>query len=815
MHTFWQDIRFGLRTLRKSPGFTAVAIIVITLGIGINATVFTLANAVLYKNLPFTNSERILYIQSHNRVNGDDPGISYPDFRDFRAQVKSFDGLAAMTDSSADISDKTSVPQRYQAFVFSANAFSVIGQKPVIGRDFLPEDERPGAPPVAILSYGLWETRYAKDPGVIGRSIRINEKPTVIIGVMPQGLQFPEQADLWMPLVPTAEMEKRERRSLDMFGRLAANATLGSAGSEMDTLASRLSREYPDSNKDIGARVMTFNEYANGGRIKTVFLAMLGAVGFVLMIACANVANLMLGRAVGRSREISIRSALGASRWRIVRQLLVESVILSTVGGVLGWLVALWGVRVFDAAVIPNGKPSFIVFTADYTVLAYVAAITLGTGILFGLAPALRLSRMDINVALKDGGHGTSGAMRGKFLSALLVVAEMSLAVVLLAGAGLLIRSFLKMYQAPIGVRTDHVLTMRLLLRDTKYPNPGDQISFHQQLNARLLAVPGVEAVALASNLPSGGSSRYDYELEGKPPVDERHRPNTRALTISPGYFQVMGVQPRPGRAFTDADSVSGFPVVIVNDDFAAAYWPNENALGKRLRLVTQPLGAKPGTPPSPQEWLTVVGVMPNIIQNNIGSDQRDPLIYLPYRQRPARGITVVARTLVPPATLGDQFRREVQAIDEDLPVINLTSLDVVLQRRSWPWRVFGTMFGIFAAIALLLASVGLYAVIAHSVNQRTQEIGVRVAMGASRWNILRLIFSQGMRQLAFGLTVGLAAAFGVTRILSALLVGISPTDPVTFTAVAVVLTIAGMLGCWIPARRAIRVDPVVALRHE
>jgi putative ABC transport system permease protein len=815
MHTLWQDIRFALRTLRKSPGFTAVAVFVITLGIGINATVFTLANAVLFKNLPFDNSDHILYIEALNRTNGDTDDISYPDFRDYRSQVKSFDGLGAMSGTSADISDKTGTPERYHGYFLSANSFSLIGQKPVAGRDFLPEDERPGAPPVAILSYGLWETRYAKDPGVIGRSIRLNEKPTVIIGVMAPGLQFPNNADLWMPLIPTTEMEKREFRNFTLFGRLARNSNLKSAGIEMDTLSRRLSTEYSATNKDFGVTVKNFNDFANGGKIRVVFVAMLGAVGFVLLIACANVANLMLGRAVGRSREISIRTALGASRWRIIRQLLVESVIISIVGGALGWLIALWGIRVFDSAVSPLGKPPFIIFTADYTVLAYIAAITLGTGILFGLAPALRLSRMDINLALKDGGHGTSGALRGKYLSAILVVAEMSLAVVLLAGAGLMIRSFLKLYQMPLGANTDHVLSMRLLLRDSKYPNPSDEIAFHQLLTARMQALPGVEAVALTSNLPAGGSQRFDYELEGKPPVDERKRPHTDALVISPDYFRVVRVVPRAGRAFTEADGVTGYPVVIVNDAFASSYWPSEDPLGKRLRLVAQPVGAKVGTPATPQPWLTVVGVVQNIVQNNVGENEREPIIYVPFRQRPQRGINVIARTQGPPAKLGDTFRRQVQALDEDLPVFNLSTIDDFLERRNWPWRIFGTMFGIFAAIALLLASVGLYAVIAHSVGQRTQEIGVRIAIGASRWNILRLIFGQGMRQLGIGLVVGLAAAFGVTRVLSSLLVGISPTDPMTFTIVALVLTIAGMFGCLIPARRALRVDPVVALRHE
>jgi predicted permease len=814
MYTLWQDIKYALRTLGHNPGFTAVAVLTLSLGIGANATVFTLANAVLYKNLPFANSDRILYISSINRTDGDEDGISYPDYLDYRSQSKTFDGIAAFSGMNADVSDTFGNAQRYRGNQLTANTFAIIGQAPFVGRDFISEDERIGAAPVAIISYGLWENRYAKSPAAIGQTIRINEHPTVIVGVMPRGFIFPTEGDVWIPLIPKDDYQKRESRDTTLAGRLAPGVNISSARAEMETIARRLAAAYPASNKDWDVRVQKFNDFANGGPIRVVFLAMLGAVGFVLLIACANVANLLLGRAVGRSREISIRSALGASRWRVIRQLLVESVILSIGGGALGWLAAIWGIRTFDAAVIPNGKPAFITFTVDYRVILYVAAVTLGTGILFGLAPALRLSRLDINAALKDGGHGSS-IMRGKFLSALLVVTEMALAVVLLAGAGLMIRSFLKMYNAPVGVQAENVLTMRMLLRDTKYPTPSDQTTFHQRLQERIASLPGVEVAAITSNMPAGGSIRWPYELEGKPPVDERKRPQTDAVVISPDYFDVMKVRPLFGRTFTDADGVSGYPVVIVNKSFGDTFWPKEDVLGKRLRIVTQPVGAKNGTPPSPQAWLTVVGEIPDIIQNDLGKGQRDPIIYLPYRQQPMRGMNVVARTRVSPATLGDAFRREVKSLDADLPVFNLRTLDDFLAQRNWPWRVFGSMFAIFAAIALLLASVGLYAVIAHSVSQSTQEIGIRMALGASGTRVLRLIFMQGMRQLIIGLVLGLLAAFGITRVLATLLIGVSPTDPVTFITVAAILTLAGVAGCMIPARRAIRVDPVIALRHE
>jgi predicted permease len=800
------DLRFAIRTLAKTPGVTAVAIAALALGIGANTTVFSLANAVMFKTLPFAHSERILYIAGSDLKTGRDTGgVSYPDYRDFRAQVKSFDGLGAFARCEGNLSDSLSLPENYRCFELTSNAFSVIGQKPVMGRDFLPEDERPGATPVAILTYGLWEARYGKDPAVVGRTIRVNTVPTAVIGVMARGIQFPTESQLWLPLVASAG-QKREDRHLTVFGRMADSADFGSARAELDTIARRLASQYPETNKDTGTLVQRFNEMAVNNRVRTVFLVLLGAVGFVLLIACANVANLLLARAIGRSREISIRTALGASRWQVVRQLLVESVLLSLAGGAMGWLLANWGIHAFDAAVIPTGKPQWIDFSMDYRVFGYLAAISIGTGILFGLAPALRVSKLDVSTALREGGRGAGAARRGRFLSGLLVVAEMALAVVLLAGAGLMIRSFLYAYSTPTGVNTANLLTMRVDLPAVRYAIPSQQIAFEQLLVKQLVRLPGVDTAVAASHLPGEGAMQFAYELEGAPPADSRHRPDTPALIVGADYFRAMQVQPRRGRAFTESDGAAGVPVAIVNQSFASRHWPAEQPLGKRLRLVKANL---------PQAWLTVVGVVPDILQNNSNWVQRDPILYLPYRQEPQRHLVILARTLVPAASLGDTFRRTVQAVDQDLPVRDVITLEDQLALMHWPVRVFGSMFAIFALMALALASVGLYAVIAHAVSQRTHEIGVRVALGASAGGILRLVLAQGMRQMAIGLAAGLAAALGITRVLSALLVGVSPTDPVTFVTVALVLIASALLGCAIPARRAMLVDPVVALRDE
>ena len=727
MASIREDVRYALRTLFNNPAFTVVAVSALALGIGANATVFTLANGVLFKSMPFDQNERILYLSTRNANRGDRrAGVSYPDFRDWKAAARSFDDLAAYNQTGVNFSDKTGLPELYTVSQMTANSFHSIGQRPVLGRDFNSADEKPGAEPVAILSYGLWERRYGKDPAVLGRSVRLNDVPTAIIGVMPPGFMFPGVTDLWTAYVPGANSEKREARGLFVFGRMNDGATLKKAKVEMDGIARRLQAAYPLTNQGFFAQVQTFGEVFNGQQINLVFSAMLGAVGFVLLIACANVANLLLGRAVGRIREISIRTALGASRWRVIRQLLVESVLLSMAGGVIGWLIAIWGVRTFDAVVVPLGKPAYIDFSMDYHVFAYLVAISIGTGVLFGLAPAVRLSRLDVNTALKDGGRGSSGGGREKYLSGLLVVGEMALAVVLLVGAGLMIHSFLAAYRTTTGININNVLTMRLQLPQAKYPKDTDLVSFHERLNQRISAVPGVEAFSIASTLPTGGSMSFPFEVEGAPPVDEKRRQTLSAVVISPEYFRAADVRALRGRFFSDADGVSGPPVIIVNQNFAEKSWPSDDPIGKRLRLFQ-------GS--TPEAWLTVVGLVPDILQNS-STNQRDPLIYIPYREKPQRDMAVVVRTRVPPATLGTAFRQAVQSVDEDLPIYRLLTMEDRLAENYWPWRVFGSLFAIFAGIAVTLASLGLYAVIAHSVSQRTQEIGVRMALGASARNL-------------------------------------------------------------------------------
>jgi predicted permease len=796
-----QDVRYAYRGLWRSPAFTMVAVLTLAIGIGVNATVFTLTNAALFKGFRFVvGNDRLVYITSR----GYGCCVSYPDFEDWRAQAKSFERMAVVHGVRISLSDTVGFPESYDATEVSADTFTLIGQRPMLGRDFAASDEIPGAAPVAILSYGFWERRYGKEPGIIGQTVRINGTPTTVIGVMVQGFSFPQKQDLWVPLVPTPAVQKREARNLWVaVGRMADGVTIESARAEMDTIGRRLAIAYPLTNQGQLPVVQSFHEFFIGPNATLIYGSLWGAVGFVLLIACANLANLMLARATSRSREIAVRLALGAGRWRIVRQLLVESVMLSAAGSVFAWWIVEWGVRAYELA----DRPWRVLdYAMDYRVFAYLIAVSVGTGVLFGLAPALRLSTLDVNASLKDGGRGAAGGGRGQRVSALLVAGEMALAVVLLAGAGVMIRSFLNIYTLDVGVRTANILTMQVALPDARYPAAEARISFFDRLETRLETIPGVESIAIANRLPAARSLKLPYELAGASPSDERRRPTLSAVIIGPAYFRTLGATMRAGREFTDADGMAGAQIAIVNQRFASNHWLGEDPVGRRLRLFDGP---------TPGAWLTVVGVVPNIIQDGAARQEFDPLVYLPYRQRPVAGAWVLARTRVPAASLRMAFRREVQALDADLPIDNLWTLGEWLGLPYVEQGNFTGLFMLFAAIALLLASIGLYAVIAHAVSQRTHEIGVRIAIGADARDIVALVLVQGMRPLGIGLAIGLTASFAVMPILKSQLVRVSPTDPISLVVATAVLVASATLGCLIPAHRAMRVDPVVALRHE
>jgi putative ABC transport system permease protein len=809
-----QDVRFALRMLVKDRWFTVVAVLALGLGIGVNTTVFTFVNAVLLRGLPYDDPDRILIVATRNITRGGPGPVSLQELEDWRARARSFSGLAAFRPWSMNVTDSGRPPERAQGALVTANTFGLLGQPMHLGRDFLPEEDRKGAEPVVILGYGLWQSRYGGDRSVIGRAIKINDAAATVVGVMPEGVQFPSNADIWQPLVPGANALQRKARDVAVFGRLAPGATRGQAQAEMRGIAQQLAQQFPETNKDIDAQLMTFNERFNGGPIRIVFLALLGAVGFVLLIACANVANLQLARSAQRAREVAVRVALGASRGRIVRQLLVESTMLACLGGVLGMALATIGVRLFDAAVAGSGKPYWIQFTFDPIVFAYLAAICLATGILFGLAPALQVSKTNVNEILKEGGRSNAGNRRTRWLTSTMVVVELALTIVLLAGAGLMIRSFLKLYSFDLGVDTSRLMTMTTTLPDAKYRTAEERRLFYERLLPRIEAIPGIEAAAIASSIPFGGSERRRLEIDGRPAGGETQAPTVAFITITPGYFETVNATMRRGRALIETDGAAGSEVAVINERFAAQHFPNEDPLGRRIRLLADGgPAASPAPGSSDQQWLTIVGVSPTIRQGNPQALEPDAVAYVPYRQNSRGFMNILTRSHVEPASVTMQVRQAVQALDPDLPVFNAQTMDQFMAQARWPYRVFGSMFAIFACIALVLSAVGIYAVTAYAVTQRTQEIGVRMALGAQGSQVSWLILRQGLVQLAIGLALGLAGAWPLSGVLQSLVVQIPTKDPLTFAAIVAILVAVTLAACLVPTRRATRVDPLVALR--
>jgi len=808
----WLDFRFALRQLINAPAFTAAAVGMLALGIGVNATVFVVTDAVLFKGFRLVEgNDRILYI--HDEKNGQYSGVSYPDFQDWQSQARSFDGMAAVADLRITLNDQNGFPGRYTATRITTNAFHLLGCEPFMGRDFAPFDAIAGAPSVAILSYGFWERRFGKDPQIIGRTLEIDGgSRTTVIGVMPKNFAFPQNQDLWIPLLQTGDLQRREARNLWFaFGRLRDAVSLENARAELATIGNRLATAYPQSNEGQVLRPHKFAEFFIGPQAITTYGTLWGAVGFVLLIACANLANLMLARMIARSREISQRIALGASRWRIIRQVLIESLLFSMVGGFLGWWIARIGVDSYVLATNPavgEWRRDLLDYTMDYRVLTYLTAISIGTGILFGLAAALRCSRLDLNAVLKNGGIGAVGARGGTRPYRFLLAAEVALAIVLLAGAGAMIRSFLNIYNADVGANTTNIRMMFFHLPEVKYPNRETQISFFDNLKARLETVPGVESASIGNPPASGVPRPRPYQLEGDEAVDEQSRPTAVTQTIGPDYFRTLGAAVS-GREFNQFDGASGVPIVVVNRQFADKHWPGQNPAGQRIRLFDR------GTP---LVWRTVVGVVSNIIYDP-SRQEITSVIYMPYAQMLSEAdMWVLVRTPLRANELVTAFRHEISALDPDVPVwlgpYNLAE-------RLAAGQLYGTVRNhavlllIFAGIALMLASFGLYAVIANSLSERTREIGIRIAVGATTNDILKLVLNVAMFPVVIGLITGLAGSFAVNRVLSSEYVRVSPADPPSFLIACAALVVSAMLACWIPVWRAMRLDPVAALRGE
>jgi putative ABC transport system permease protein len=809
-----QDVRFAVRLLVKDRWFTAAAAVALALGIGVNNTVFTLMNAVLLRGLPFDDPDRVISIRvadARDRW----LGASQPDFLDWRDGLRSFSALTLVRTATVNVSDETLAPEPVDASYNSANLFHVIGQHPIVGRDFSPRDDQPGADPVVILGGDLWKHRYRSDPGAIGRRIKVDGVFATVIGVMAPEMRFPYNNDFWMPLSmlpPELAHSPRGVRGFEVLGRLAQGVTLPQARAELQTIAARLAHDYPDTNKEARPTLMTFSDRAAGTMAPVVFLALMGAVGFVLLIACANVANLLLARSAQRTREIGVRMSLGASRWRIIRQLLVESLMLAVLSGALGLGLSLAGVRLLDA-VLAGGMPYWMAFTMDRTVFAFLAAICLGTAVAFGLAPALHVSRTDFNEVLKDGGRSSTSGVRARRWTGALIVAEMALTLMLLAGGGLMMRSVVALYRMAPGVDTSRLLTMRLNLASTKYSERGARTALFQQLEERLHGVSTIHASALTTHPPMAGGLERELLIEGRPAPSGTALPTVTVLGVSTGYFDTLGLPIVRGRAFTALDGTPGHEAAIVNQRFVAMHFPGEEPLGRHVRLIDGlSRSVDRSIPISPA---VIVGVVPTMRQRNVREADPDPVIYVPYRVDPQRSAVLLVRGSGDPAALTSVVREQMRALEPDLPLYSIQTLDQLLALEQRAQRVVSAMFAVFAAIALVLSSLGLFAITAYAVTQRTSEIGVRIALGARPADVLWLLLRQGLWQLAIGLAVGMAGALAVGRLLRSLLAQTSSSDPTTLVSTAAIMVLVSLAACFLPARRATKLDPVSALRHE
>jgi putative ABC transport system permease protein len=812
--SFLQDLRYAVRLLLRDRWFTAIAAIVLALGIGANNAVFTIVNAVLLRSMPFPNPEQLVVMLTRD-ARGRQSGVSLADFDDWRSASRTVSGLSLVFSGSFNVSDEGRIAEQYPGAYVSANYFKLIGITPILGRDFGPEDDGPGGPAVVMLSNAVWQQRYGSDPGVLGTQVRLNGITATVIGVVRQGLGFPQPEQIWLPmsqLPPALRQQSRQARNYFVIGRLAGRVTLEQARAELNAIGGALASKYPDSNKDLAPYPDPLQGLIVGPQIRLLFWTLLGAVGFVLLIACSNVANLLLARAARRTGEMSVRVAIGASRWQVVRQLLTESVLLAFVAGALGLLLSVAGIRWFDSELQNVGRPFWMVFTMDWRTFGFLFGVCIVTGVLFGLAPALHVSRTNVNETLKEGGRSGSTGIRARRWANGLIVAQLALTLVLLAGAGFMMRSFFEMYNREIGIETSRVLTMQMILPVRKYPTTESRTTFMEKAEERLSAAPDIEAVSTATNLPGGGGGSRQLEFAGRPDVAENERPSVTLLSVGSRYFDAIGAPVVQGRAFTESDGLPGRESVIVNQRLVDMYFKGQNPIDAQFRFAA----TGPGQPAS--AWLTVVGVATNIRQRiDNQSREADPIVYIPHRQNPTltSGMALIARTRAGAAGVAQTLREEMRAVDPDQALFNIRTLDEVMGQQRFLYRVFGTMFSVFAGIALILAAVGLYAVTAYAVTQHTREIGVRVVLGAAPGQVIALFLRRGAVQLGVGLVIGVAGAFGVGRLLQALLVQTSPRDPLTLLAIVALLTIVAAVACIVPARRATRLDPLHALRHE
>lgn len=806
MQLFWQDLRYGFRTLLRNPGFCAVAILALALGIGPNSAIFTMVNAVLLKPLPMPEPDRVVMIWETLLKSGfDQMPVSAANFLDWKKQATSFDRMSAafaIPEYGLNISGAGD-PERVPAALASQEFLPALGIKPIVGRNFLPEEDRPGGAPAMLISNALWQRRFHSDPAAIGRTLTIDGVVRTVVGVVPHQLGEMVAADLWLPTAINPNNPERRNHNYGIVARLKPGVTVEQARAEMTVIARRLERAYPASNTGWGITLFPMAEMYSG-RIRPVLLILLGAVGLLLLIACANLANLLLARAATREKEIAIRGALGAGRLRIVRQLLTESLVLALAGGALGLALAAWGVRLLRG-VVPDMFPMLQHMSLDLPVLAFTFGISIFTGLLFGLVPAWRSSHTDLNTTLKEAAGRSENSGGSSRIRSFLLASEVALAVLLSVSAGLLLRSFVRVAEVNPGVRTSNILTMNISLPEVKYNTSLKRATFFKDLTARLDALPGVRSSGAVLFLPLRVSilsfriGVNGFTIEGRPPLPRDQEPLADYRIATPGYFNTMGIALRQGRLFDLHDDEDAKSVALVNEAMVRKHFPHENPLGKRIIM---------GKP------MEIVGVVADAKLYGLDSPV-EPAIYTPHLQRPNDSMGVVIRTEGDPTAIAAAVRREVLKLDPEQPISNVRTIEKVLADSLMMRRVAMLLLTVFALLALTLATVGIYGLTAYSVSRRTHEIGLRVALGASQSQILRLVVGRGMLTSLAGAAVGVAAAFELTRGLSGMLYGVTATDPLVFAGVPLLLIGVSALASYVPARRATRIDPLIALRYE
>lgn len=809
MQGLYQDIRYGLRMMFKKPSFTAIAVITLALGIGANTAIFSLISAVLVRPLKYLEPERLVMVWEDETAAGfprETPAVA--NYADWKAQNQSFEDMAAVEQKTYDLTSDGE-PEKLYALGVTNNFFPLLGASPALGRNFTPEEDKSGANKVVIISHGLWQNRFGGERNIIGRNILLDGDQYTVIGVMPQGFQFEvPNISLWTPIAFTPEqLANRGRHYLEVVARLKPTVTAAQANADIQAITHRIAATYPDDAEGMSAAVVPLHEQLTGN-VRRPLMMLVVAVGFVLLIACSNIAGLLLSRAAARKREIAVRVALGASRWRIVRQLLTESVLLGSVGGLLGLLLALWALA-FLQQLIPAGMREMVVLKLDLQVLGFTLLISLLAGLILGLAPALQASKTNLNQSLKEGSGRTGFGVGQRWLRSTFVVLQVALAMVLLVGAGLLIQTLSKLRGQYSELRPEQVLTLQTQLATNRYSEHSKQVAFYDQVLARVKNLPGVISVGYTSSVPldwKGGANGLSIEgQQAEPGVawNANHR------QVSPDYFQAIGIAIRQGRAFNEQDNEQAMPVAIINETMARQYWPGQNPVGKRFKV---------GSVDSSAPWLTIVGVAADVRQRGASAPVKAEM-YIPYWQGSPYAFfmprTLVVRSSAAPTGLVPAVRQVVHEIDPYQPLSNIRTMDEVLSRETSQQRLEMILLTAFAALALLLSALGIYGVLSYFVVQHTSEIGVRMALGAQTGDVLRLVLGKGMKLALLGVAIGLVGAFALTRLMESLLFEVKASDPLTFLMIALLLTIVALMACLIPARRATKVDPMVALRYE